>query len=99
MKLKWTRLALQDMRHLHDYIAEDNPSAPDQMVLRINDAVQHLKQHPQMGKVGRCEGTRELILAKTPFIVVYVLKDNEIQIVAVIHVSMRWPDSFPLEDF
>ena len=95
MKLKWTRLALQDMRHLHDYIAEDNPSAADQIVSRINDAVQHLKKHPRMGKQGRCEGTRELILAKTPYIKVYVLKNNEIQIVALIHVSTRWPDSFP----
>jgi len=98
MKLKWTRSALQDMRHLHDFIAEDNPSAADQMVSRISDAVQHLKKHPHMGKEGRCKGTRELILAKTPYIVVYVLKENEIHIVAVIHVSMRWPDSFPLGD-
>lgn len=98
MKLKWTRLALQDMRHLHEYIAEDNPAAAGQMVSRISDAVQNLKKHPRMGREGRCLGTRELILAKTPYSVVYVFAKNEIQIVSVIHASMRWPDSLPLDD-
>ncbi len=98
MKLKWTRLALQDMQHLHGYIAEDNPIAARQMVSRIFEAVQNLKKHPNMGRAGRCSGTRELILAQTPYIVVYALKENEIQIVAVIHVSMRWPESLPPED-
>lgn len=91
-------MALQDMNHLYDYIAEDNFSAAREMVSRIFKAVQNLKKHPRMGKEGRCNGTRELILAQTPYIVVYVLKENEIQIVAVIHGSMRWPDSFPSGD-
>jgi toxin ParE1/3/4 len=48
MKLRWTRLALQDLRHLHAYIAEDNPSAAKRMVTRIQDATQRLRKHPQM---------------------------------------------------
>ena len=98
MKLKWTRLALQDMQYLHDYIAEDNPIAARKMVSRLFEAVQKLKKHPGMGRAGRCEGTRELILAKTPYIVVCAVKENEIQIVAVIHVAMRWPESLPPEE-
>lgn len=88
-------MALQDMRHLHEYIAEDNPTAAGQMVARIEEASRNLKKHPQMGKKGRCKGTRELVLAKTPYIVVYVIKGSEIQIVAVIHGSMRWPETLP----
>lgn len=60
MKLRWTRLALQDLRHLHEYIAEDNPSAANRMVTRIQDATQRLRKHPQMGRPGRVQGTREL---------------------------------------
>lgn len=95
MKLRWTRLALRDMRHLHEYIAEDNPAAASQMVSRIQETSQNLRKHPQMGKEGRCPGTRELVIAGTPYIMVYVIKGNEIQIVAVIHVSMRWPEILP----
>jgi len=94
MKLKWTRVALQDMHHLHDYIAEDNIAAANQMAARIREATEHLKKHPQMGRAGRVKGTRELIIAGSPYIVVYILEKSEIQIVAIIHNAMRWPDSF-----
>jgi len=98
MKLRWTRLALQDLRDLHEYIAEDNPSAANRMVTRIQDATQRLKNHPQMGRPGRVQGTHELVIAGSPYIVVYILGDSEIQIVAVIHSAMRWPDTFRSED-
>ena len=98
MKLRWTRLALQDLRHMHEYIAEDNPSAANRMVTRIQEATQRLKKHPQMGRPGRVQGTRELVIAGSPYIVVYILGDSEIQIVAVIHSAMRWPDTFRSED-
>ena len=98
MKLRWTRLALQDLRDLYEYIAEDNPSAANRMVTRIQDATQRLKNHPQMGRPGRVQGTHELVIAGSPYIVVYILGDPEIQIVAVIHSAMRWPDTFRSED-
>jgi len=98
MKLRWTRVALQDLRHLYEYIAEDNPSAANRMVTRIQDATQRLKNHPQMGRPGRVQGTRELVIAGSPYIVVYILADSEIQIVAIIHSAMRWPDTFRSED-
>ncbi len=94
MKLKWTRLALQDLRHLHEYIADDNPSAASRMVTRMQEATERLKNHPQMGRPGRVQGTRELVIAGSPYVVVYILGDSEIQIVAIIHSAMRWSDTF-----
>ena len=98
MKLRWTPAALQDLRHLYEYIAEDNPSAASSMVNRIQEATQRLRKHPQMGRPGRVQGTRELIIAGSPYIVVYILSDSEIQIVAVIHSAVRWPDTIRSED-
>jgi len=98
MKLRWTPYALKDLRHLHEYIADDNSSAADRMVARIQEAAHHLKRHPQIGRAGRVQGTRELVIAGTPYIVVYILDDIEVQIVAVIHSAMRWPDTFSRED-
>jgi len=98
MKLKWTRVALQDLRHLHEYIAEDNPSAANRMATRIQDATQRFKNRPQMGRPGRVQGARELVIAGSPYIVVYILGDSEIQIVAIIHSAVRWPDTFRSED-
>ena len=98
MKLRWTRLALQDLRHLHEFISEDRPQATGEMVARIQEAAQHLQKHPRMGKAGRLPGTRELVIAQTPYIVVYVVTESEVHVVAVIHTAMRWPESLPPEN-
>jgi toxin ParE1/3/4 len=93
MKVRWTRQALGDLRHLHEYIAEENPEAAGEMIARIHEAAtEHLAMHPRMGKEGRVSGTRELILAGTPYLLVYVLEGSEIQIVTILHSSRRWPD-------
>jgi len=94
MTLRWTRRALRDMQHLHDYIADDNPAAARRMVSRIREATSHLRRSPQIGKRGRIEDTRELVIAGTSYIMVYCLEGEQVQIVAVIHSAQRWPDTF-----
>lgn len=94
LTLRWTRRALRDMRHLHDYIAARNPQAARRMVARIREATSYLRQTPRMGKPGRVPETRELSIVGTPYIVVYLIEGSEIQIVSVIHVRQQWPDSF-----
>ncbi len=51
-----------------------------------------------MGRPGRSQGTRELVIAGSPYIVVYIVDDIEVQIVAVFHSAMRWPDTFIQKD-
>ena len=93
MKVRWTRQSLQDLKHLHEFIVEENPEAAREMIARVYEAAtEHLAMHPRMGKEGRVTGTRELILAGTPYILVYVLEGSGIQIVTVLHSSRRWPD-------
>jgi plasmid stabilization system protein ParE len=83
------------MKHLYDYIADDNPAAARRMVSRIREAASHLRRSPQMGKRGRVANTRELVIAGTPYSIVYAIKGEEIQVVAVIHGAQKWPDSLP----
>jgi plasmid stabilization system protein ParE len=37
MTLIWTRTALQDLKHLYDYIVDDNPDTARKMVSRIRE--------------------------------------------------------------
>ncbi len=93
MKVRWTRQSLQDLKRLHEFIAEENPQVAREMVFRVYEAAtEHLVRHPRMGKKGRVSGTRELVLAGTPYILVYVLDEAEIQIITVLHSSRRWPE-------
>ena len=94
MTLKWTRGALRDLKHLHDYIADENPIASRRMLSRIREASGYLRRNPHMGRSGRVADTRELSIAGTPYIVAYCVAGRQIQIVAVIHGAQRWPDSF-----
>ena len=95
MKLFWTRLAISDLNSAYDYIAQENPSAAIDVIDHIQKAANILSQHPELGRHGRVEGTRELIISGTPFIISYRIKDKRIEVLAVIHGARRWPDAFP----
>lgn len=64
------------------------------MVERIQEAVSSLAVYPNLGRIGRVPQTRELIVAGTPFIVPYRIKDDVVEILTVLHAARRWPDRF-----
>ena len=90
MRTRWTRPALADVEAIGDFVTRDN--AADRIVTRIVEAAEKLRDHPHLGRAGRIAGTRELVIAETPYIVPYRVVDNDIQILAVIHGARRWPD-------
>lgn len=92
MKLVWTRLALKDIDSAYSYVAEENPCAAARMVERIKKAVVAIGRHSELGRCGRIEGSRELIVPGTPFIITYRVKGKEVELLAVIHSARRWPD-------
>jgi toxin ParE1/3/4 len=92
VKIVWTEPARHDLREIFEYIAEEDPHAARTLLNKIKDHVLLLLNNPQIGQVGRVEGTRELVLAGTHFILPYRLKGRQIQILAVFHDEKR-PDS------
>lgn len=95
LKLVWTKLAIEDLDNAYDYIAATNPGAAADIIERIEKAIAALRLTPGMGRPGRVNGTRELVVTGTPFIVPYRVAEERIEIIAVIHAARRWPDSFP----
>ena len=94
MRLVWTPRALGELAAARVYIARDNPSAAARQVQRILAAVSGLLQFPEMGRPGRRIGTRELLVGRTPFIAVYRVRADAVEIVAILHGRQRWPDDF-----
>ena len=94
MKIRWTRLALEDLERARQYIAERNPAAAQAVIARIESALKALATHPEIGRRGRVQGTRELVVPDTPFIIAYLVSKNSVEILAVIHGARRWPESF-----
>ncbi|MEA3468157.1 MAG: type II toxin-antitoxin system RelE/ParE family toxin [Thermodesulfobacteriota bacterium] len=93
MQIRWLTLAAQDLEQAEAYIAQENPTSAVQVVLRIIEAVELLADQPGIGRPGRLEGTRELVVDGTPFIVPYRKKDACIEILRVYHQSRCWPDT------
>jgi toxin ParE1/3/4 len=91
MKIRWSPAAADDLVHIVHHIRQDNASAALNVVKTIRREIYRLKSFPRLGRPGRVEGTRELVLAPLPFIAVYRVKDGFIEIARVLHGAQRWP--------
>jgi toxin ParE1/3/4 len=94
VKIVWTEPARQDLRNIFEYIAEENPHAARALLNDIKERIGVLKDNPQIGRVGRVEGTRELVLTGTNYILPYRMREQQIQILAVFHGARKWPQDF-----
>jgi toxin ParE1/3/4 len=90
----WTTPAKAQLAGLHAYISQDNPDAADGQVELIVDATRNLAEFPEIGRDGRRSGTRELVIGRTPYIVVYRIRLASVRVLAVMHGARRWPRSF-----
>jgi len=94
LQIKWLDLARNDLDSIEDYVAVENPDAAVRVVLRVITAVEILADQPGVGRAGRVEGTRELVLTDIPYTVAYRVKNNTIEILRVLHQAMNWPSVF-----
>ena len=90
MKIVWAERAVHARKNLIDFIAEDNVLAALEMDDTITAAVLRLKNFPLLGKPGRIEGTREIVVHQH-YILVYEVVEATILILMVLHTSRQWP--------
>lgn len=94
MTLNWSDRAIRHLGEIVSYISSENPSAAIRVAERILSLTETiLPEHPQTGRPGRVQGTRELVVSQTPYIVAYRVTGDEITIVAVIHGARKWPSA------
>jgi toxin ParE1/3/4 len=90
-RILWSRQASEQLTAAYDFVVEDNPSVAEKQVEMILRAVEQLVDFPEMGRPGRVNGTRELVIPGTPYIVAYRLNDATVRILALLHGARRWP--------
>jgi toxin ParE1/3/4 len=91
MKLRWLRSGSEALRRIKAYIACENPAAAQKVGRQVRQAVLRLAEFPESGRPGQVPGTRELIVPGTPYLVVYRLRENTVEILRVFHTTMNWP--------
>jgi toxin ParE1/3/4 len=93
--IDWTEQATRQLDQAHDYIALANSEeVAASVTMQIVGAVEQLASFPMSGRAGRVPGTRELVVANTPFIAAYAIQKSRIVILAVYHGAQPWPQVF-----
>lgn len=82
-----------ELKHQIEWIAERNLKAALAAEARVRVALRRLARFPELGRVGRVEGTRELTVPKTRFIIAYrvVKHAGRVEVAAIRHSSQLWP--------
>jgi toxin ParE1/3/4 len=83
--------AANDLEQISDYLNLHHPSLASSTVQKLYKAALSLKKHPYIGRIGRVSGTRELVLVPLPYLIVYAVDDQSIQILRLLHASQDRP--------
>ena len=95
MRVHWTENAIGHLVNIYEYIAINSPTYGKRMVDRITRRSEQNAKQPLSGrKVPEydAEDIRELI--EKPYRIVYRIKQDQIDVVAVIHGARILPDEF-----
>ncbi len=92
MRIEWSAHAVADLEAIAAYIEQDrNLETANRVARTIYDAVQSLRTLPHRGRAGRIDNTRELVMARLPYLVVYRVFADRVLILNIVHGARRWP--------
>ncbi len=88
--LYWTREAIADRDAIYDHIEADNPAAALAMDELFEEKASRLIDHPNLGRKGRIEDTRELVVHHH-YILIYDVTGDLVRVLRVLHTARQWP--------
>ncbi|MGA9866384.1 MAG: type II toxin-antitoxin system RelE/ParE family toxin [Acetobacteraceae bacterium] len=98
MPVRWTHPAQTDFLGIVEWLTARNPAAAIRIGRRILAAVDNLPGSPYIGRSGRSPETRELVVTRTPYLVVYAVEPAVVMsdppsvvVLRVLHGAMLWP--------
>lgn len=92
MNIRWALPAAGDLTQICDYIEKRGSAAAARRVaFSIYEAISLLERFPMQGRTGRSPNTRELVLVGLPYIAVYRLNEDTVEILRLLHGAQEWP--------
>ena len=81
-----------DLAHIKRYLRPRAGAAiTDRILETILASIDRLERRPLSGRPGRRAGTRELVITRYPYLVVYRLVGEDVEIARVLHQAQQWP--------
>ncbi|NKL63526.1 type II toxin-antitoxin system RelE/ParE family toxin [Rhizobium leguminosarum] len=93
MELVWRAKAESDRKKAIQFITDQNVGAAISQLDEIERQTDLLIDQPEIDRPGRIDGTRELIISRTSFIVIYRVgqKIKQVEILRLVRGAQKWP--------
>lgn len=91
MPIRWSPEAADDLERIVNRIKPNNVTAARRVAETIYRRCAELDFFPNRGRAGRIAGTRELVPAPLPYIIVYRVEPDAVEIVRIYHSAQNWP--------
>jgi toxin ParE1/3/4 len=91
MEVIWAASALADLKRVYLHILESNPSAAASALETIQDSCLSLGSLPDRGRISRIRARRELVFQSLPYIAVYLISKQRVEILRIFHSAQDWP--------
>jgi toxin ParE1/3/4 len=92
MNVHWTNTALHHLDAIYQYIAQSSPVYAKRMVDRLTRRSQQIAEFPLSGRmVPEYEMTQIREVVEGPYRIIYYIKPDQIDVLAVIHGAQKLP--------
>lgn len=88
-EIVWSDTAIDQYADAFEYLAERNPSAAEDLRVRVREAVELVARRP-IGRPGQSADTFEKIVRKTSYLLVFELVGDRLHILRLFHMAQNW---------
>ena len=85
MRIRWTPAAAENLESIYIYLCEHYPSFAVSTVRVLYESARALRAFPERGRLGEIDGTREFVLPRLPYIIVYRINEQTIEVLHIYH--------------
>jgi toxin ParE1/3/4 len=89
MRVEWADSARLDFDRAIAFLEEQSPSAARRVGDRILNVVSLLESFPELAPRSRHRGLRQMVVPSTPYLVIYRVHEDRVEIRAVVHAKQR----------
>ncbi len=87
----WLERAQQNLANELSFIDNEERRVAKRIARHVKERVASLVEFPNKGREGRVPKTRELIFSQIPYILVYRVHNDRIEILRFLHASRKFP--------
>lgn len=89
LNIFWTNRALANLETELDYYGQINPHLAQELTLIIQKSINNIAHMPAIGRAGKKIGTREFIIDRYPYVLAYRVRNDIVEVLAIIHQKRR----------